>query len=129
MIPIKYIGKRPEYTDGMYATRIHWKQGETMPVPDEIAVKMLRHIDVYTLGDEQDVDKAAIPVVETAAAAEDKNKTEDDAQNMRDSIAIMDKGALVNFAQTNFRVKLDNRASVSTLRQRVTGMVDQYGVE
>lgn len=134
MTPIKYIGKRPEHTDGAYGTRIQWKQGETKPVPDDVAVKMLRHTDVYTLGDgfEQ-----AIHITSADAEAAERERTkkleeskkEDDIQNLRDSVASMDKDALSSFAQTHFQAKLDSRASVEKMRERVTTMIDQYGIE
>lgn len=133
MTPIKYIGKRPEHIDGAYATRIHWKQGETKPVPDDVAVKMLRHTDVFTLGDGS-VQAIALTAAEAETAERERTKSEeskkeDNIQNLRDSVANMDKDALANFAQTHFSAKLDSRASVEKLRERVTTMIDQYGIE
>ena len=41
----------------------------------------------------------------------------------------MDKEALEAFAKTHFSVDLDKRKSVDSLRQQVTNLVDQFGVE
>lgn len=118
MTPIKYIGKRPHHIDGAYGTHIAWKQGETKPVPDDIAIKMLRHSDVYVAGNgEKTPDQ---PIV--------KKDDSDEDQDMRDSIANMDKDALENFAKTHFSVELDKRQGVDKLRQRVTCLIDQFGM-
>jgi len=114
---VKYIGKRPEYTDGAYGTRIHFVQGESHMVPSDIARKMLKHLDVYAPG-EEDAPVAPIP---------EEKDPEDDVQDLRDSIAIMDKDALGSYAQTHFGTKLDKRKDVGQLRAQVTGLVDQYG--
>lgn len=52
---------------------------------------------------------------------------EDDVQDMRDSIANMDKDTLNSYAQVHFGTKLDKRKDVMQLRAQVTGLVDQYG--
>ena len=117
LVSVKYIGKRPEYTDGTYGTRIHFLQGESRQVPVDKARLMLKHPDVYVPG-EADAVVAVIP---------EPQSEEDDVQDMRDSIAIMDKGSLEAYARTHFRIELDKRHSVEKLRTQVTGLVDQYG--
>lgn len=113
---VKYIGKRPEYTDGTYGTRIHFVQGESRSVPFDKARLMLKHTDVYAPG-EENAPEAVIPVKDP----------EDDVQDMRDSIANMDKDTLNSYAQVHFGTKLDKRKDVMQLRAQVTGLVDQYG--
>ena len=54
LIPIKYIGKRAEYRDGAFGTMTKWKQGETIAIPNAIAMKMLKHDDVYVAGKADD---------------------------------------------------------------------------
>lgn len=114
---VKYIGKRPEYTDGTFGTRIHFVQGESRMVPFDVARMMLKHLDVYAPG-EEDAPVATMPP---------EKDPEDDVQDMRDSIAIMDKDALNSYAQTHFGTKLDKRKDVGILRTQVTGLLDQYG--
>ena len=114
---VKYIGKRPEYTDGTFGTRIHFVQGESRMVPFDIARQMLKHLDVYVPG-EKDAPVASMPK---------EKDPEDDVQDMRDSIALMDKDALNSYAQIHFGTKLDKRKDVGQLRAQVTGLVDQFG--
>lgn len=116
--PIKYIGPRESYTDGTYGTKIKWDRGDTRMVPAAVARQMLTHKDVYELGE---------PVNELPAPP-DKKMAEDPIQDMRDSIAVMNKAALESFATVHFSTKLDLRKGVGALRSQVTGLVDQFGV-
>lgn len=116
---IKYIGARAEYTDGVYGTRISWARGESKMVPSDKAKLMLRHPDVYTEGD------ADAPTPKLPA----EKDPEDDVQDMRDSIANMNKEAVLTYAQTHFNMKLDRKQSVSDLRTAAIQLVDQYGAQ
>lgn len=116
-VSIKYIGHRPEYTDGSYGTRITWSRGESKMVPADKARLMLKHPDVYVKG-EKDAPTPSIPP---------KKDPEEDVQDLRDSIATMNKEAVLTYAQTHFNMKLDKRQSVENLRIAATQLVDQYG--
>lgn len=120
---IKYIGKRPEYVDGTYGTRIHFVQDETKLVPTDKALLMLKHPDVYVLGEAADGMEAPKPKAKT-------DDTDEEAlQGLRDSVAAMPKNALKEFAQANYSVKLDTKKGVTDLRLEVVGLIDQYGVK
>lgn len=120
LTPIKYIGKRPTYIDGMYGTKTAFVQGETAMVDADIAARMLKHTDTYELGKA----KGAAPAVELPV----KTEKEDEAtQDLRDQINIMDKDSLETFAKNHFRIDLDKRKSVSSLREAVTQLVDRFG--
>lgn len=126
MIPIKYIGHRPVYTDGACGSGMTFLQGQTLPVEDEFARKMLRHPSVYEQGDAEATEPASIPPAKDPkkdAADEEENQT------ARDAIANMTKDALSQYAKTHFSVDLDKRKSVGELRATVTGLFDQFGVE
>lgn len=125
--PIKYIGRRESYRDGTYGTGIVWVRGETKSVPAAKAAQMLRHPDVWVLGEEVTQAPPA-EAIEAAAAQQEADKTEEELQDHRDRIATMDKDALVAYAEQNFRQKLDKRRSEDALRSQVVQMIDQYGV-
>lgn len=118
-LSVKYIGKRAEYIDGTYGTRIHWVQGQSHQVPTASAVLMLKHPDVYVRGD-VDAPVASVPSTET--------QEEDATQDMRDALSVMDKASLTTYAKTHFQIKLDQRKELTALRSQVTGLIDQYGV-
>lgn len=125
MIPIKYIGHRETYRDGCYGSGLVFAKGQTINIEDEaLARKLLRHADVYVLGDEGDA--GANPLLAIKA---DDDSDADPAQDMRDSIMAMDKSALGAFAKTHFSVDIDKRQNLSDLRTKVVGLFDQFGVE
>lgn len=126
MIPIKYIGHRPVYRDGACGSELTFEQGQTLPVPDECALKMLRHPSVYERGDA--VDAGSVVAKEPVADKKD-DQGDEDAQAARDTIATMTKDALVNYAKVHFSADLDKRRSVADLRTQVTGLFDQFGTD
>lgn len=118
-VAVKYIGKRENYTEGTYGSRIEFKQGQSVLVPVELANKLLRHPDVYVPGNEKKAEVVEI-------VQKDTNEP-DEVQNVRDQIASMDKVGLESFAKVNFNIDLDKRKGVENLRQQVIGLVDQFG--
>ena len=126
MTPIKYIGHRETYREGCYGSGLVFAKGQTLNVDDDtLAKKLLKHKDVYTLGEAD----AAEEVEKVTATAQETDKDADPAQNMRDSIMAMNKDALETFAKLHFSVDLDKRQKIGDLRMKVIGLFDQFGVE
>lgn len=76
------------------------------------------------------LDEQGQPILEPGdkqPAADDD--AEEQAQQVRDTIAAMDKDALEQFAQTNYSTKIDKRRGVEALRQEVTGMFERFGLD
>jgi hypothetical protein len=119
--PIRYIGKRDTYTDGAYQSHITWTRGETKPVPNAIAAKLLQHPDQYELGDPITEELPLLPVKKP-------EDTEERLQEVRYSIQAMTKAGLMSFVQTTFNVKMDKNQSVTAMRAQATQLVDQFGV-
>lgn len=123
-LPVEYIGKRAQYTDGLYGTRIHWPEvGAVQLVPEDIANKMAVH--------NKDVWRLAEYSGETAPDIQPKQDTTeaDQRHELDNMIQTMDKVALEGYARINFGQELDRRQSVETLRQKVKMLVDQYGTK
>jgi len=123
MIPIKYIGHRPLYRDGACGSGLVFEQGQTVLVDDEFAVKMLRHPSVYERGQADESEAPAKVTKNTVTEDEDPDQT------ARDAIANLNKDALATYAKTHFGVDIDKRKNVGDLRQQVTMLFDQYGIE
>lgn len=120
MIAITYIGKRDTYVDGCYGSKIVFQQGETKAVPEEWAVKFLRHPDQFEKSD----DKKATPV-----EIEAKEQPEEDIQDTVDAVANMDSDALAEFAATHFNgFKINKRKGVESQRAEVTRLIEQFGL-
>jgi hypothetical protein len=124
MTPIRYIGHRPRYTEGTYGSRIEFVKGETVLVPHDLALKLLKHADVYELGADTEAPQPAIIPIPNP------NTEPDEAiQEARDLVANMDTEALVKYAATNFSGhKIDKRLSIPKMRTEVTRLIDLYGV-
>lgn len=120
-VAVKYIGARQQHKDGIYGTG-HWVPGQSRMVAAFTAKKMLTHPDVYVPGEVE----SATPL--PSAADGSARNDEDPIQDLRDSVAAMDKVALEVFAKTHYQVDLDKRRNVDALRTQVTQLIDQFGV-
>ena len=151
---VQYVGKRQSYTDSLYGTG-DWTKGEIKPVHDVTAVRMLKHTDQYQAPKSEakssktakkdaaaETENATVSTSEATAEAviaidadvvgEPKPAESEDekaSQDARDSVAHMDKDALLNYAQVHFRQSLDKRMAVEGIRQKVVGLIDQFGLQ
>lgn len=122
MIPIRYIGHRDTYIEGVYGSRIEFVKGGVQNVADELAAKLLKHPDVYEqAGDAEEADGLGIQKPVT-------DEPDDLIESARDMVANMNKAALEEFAQTNFRMTISKTGKLADLRNEVIGMIDQFGL-
>ena len=124
-MPVRYIGKRETYRDGMYGTGIVWEKGQTQMVPENKARKLLRHTDQY---EEGSVEDAGNPVVDEP---QNNDETEEHEEATRNSIRQMTtKAPLVEFAKNNFKVDLADigKRKVADLQAECIGLIDQFGM-
>lgn len=124
-VPVKYVGRRQTYVEGAYGSKLVFTSDETKLVPPDLAAKLLRHPDVYVQGE---MPKAKNQAVESGKKAPEEDNQESMLQDLRDTIAIMDKDALEQFGRFHFKVDIDKRRSLPNLRQEITRLLDQYGV-
>lgn len=136
-IPVQYIGRKEAYTDHLYGTGLSFEKDQVRGLPTEVARKFLRHADMFKeAGEGAVVTEPAKPLdqddtAKTLDEAAKRQKEDQDKENalidLKQHVSNMTKNALCEYAMTNYRQKLDSRASVADLRQQVTGMIDQYG--
>ena len=130
LVPVKYVGRRPDFFDRIYGSGLFFDQGQTRWVPSELARKLLRHADLFERG-EEDLEASeddTAEILEEAARERDAQRVDQSAiQDLRDSVQSMDKDALSLFASTNYRQIIDRRRSVETLRGDVLGFIDRFG--
>lgn len=133
LVPVVYTGREDEWTDNLYGTGLPFTKGQTRMLPPDLAVRFLRHADVFEPGEAPKARKGA-KADDTAALLElaDQAKAEQhklafNIQDLRDQVANMEKPALDHFATTNYRQKLDLRHNVETLRQQANSFIDLYG--
>ena len=52
LVPVKYVGRRPDFFDRIYGCGLFFDQGQTRWIPAELARKLLRHADLFERGEE-----------------------------------------------------------------------------
>ena len=126
-VGIRYVGVRDLHEDHLYGTRLAWLPGQVHNVDAAIAVRMLMHKDVYERADVE----ANKPVSGKSNQVEQEQERVQEQQldDTRSAIAIMDKDALEQFAKTHFQIDLDKRKGLSSLRLQVVGLIDQFGMQ
>lgn len=130
-VPVRYIGNRDEWHDRVYNSGLSFASRQVRHVPPELSRQFLMHADLFEPVAAED----AAPVDDTAeildkAQGEKAQKEEalNQVQALYDQVDRMDKAALVEFAQINYRQDLDKRKSVGALQTQVKQMIDQFGV-
>ena len=126
-VGIRYVGVRDLHEDHLYGTRLAWLPGQVHNVDAAIAVRMLMHKDVYERADVE----ANKPVSGKSNQVEQEQERVQEQQldDTRSAIAIMDKDALEQFAKTHFQIDLDKRKGLSNLRSQLIGLIDQFGMQ
>ena len=126
-VGIRYVGVRVLHEDHLYGTRLAWLPGQVHNVDATVAARMLMHKDVYERADAV----ADRPVAGKANQVEQEQKRiqEQQLEDTRSAIAIMDKDALEQYAKTHFQIDLDKRKGLSSLRSQVVGLIDQFGMQ
>ncbi len=125
-VPVKYVGKRESYTDGLFSTGM-WRKGDVKLISYSTAMQMLDHADVYADGDED----SAVDVVDIddKKAAEDKEAER--LEETRNLVQQMTRKATVaEFVATNYNglkipaelVKLDE------MKEFAVRQIDRYGI-
>lgn len=135
--PVKYIGKRETYTDGLYKTGLTWKKGQVHMVPNDKAIQLLKHADQYELGEV--LDEADDPEAAASKTAEAAAKSNDDAssieegqvQEAKDMInALQDVDSVKDYVFKTFSgKKMHPRVGLDKAKIQAIQMIDQYGLE
>lgn len=122
MVAVKYIGKRQEYSDGLFETGI-WQKDETRLVPKRVAGSMFVHKDVYAPGEMNDTEGSE-PVEED----DDLGDESEELQQARDAVMQMTRKAQVeNFVSDNFGgmvVDLPQNARLDEVKQFAIQQID-----
>lgn len=90
-LPVKYVGRRETYSDGLFETGV-WVKGQTKMVATAIAGRMLEHKDVYVPGEAAD-DAEVVLQQEKSDDAPDSEKlmaAKQAVQNMTRKAAVQD---------------------------------------
>ena len=138
--PVKYIGRKPSYTDYVHGSKLTFEPGQVRAIPDDsLARKFLRQVDIFERGDP--VQEQA-PTTTTTEPPKDDTLTQLDAvqkekdqaneldkqrNDLLDHIRVMDRSQLDILANDRWGQKLHSRLSLENARAKVLQFVDQYG--
>ena len=124
MVPVRYIGGREEYSDGLFNTGI-WRRGDHKLVPYNVADRMFEHPSVYAPGTVSEANEAIDEPEDKPT--DDENESLADA---RSSVMNMDtKQEVADFVKTNFGgIELDvpKRERLDVHKQAAIVLIDQY---
>ena len=129
-IPVKYIGKRERYTDGLYKTGLTWEKDQTLMVSPDKAALLLKHPDQYVRGEEE---TPCLPPAEAALLTDGKDDADDEesrVQDAKDAVTNMtDVDAVREYVKVNFSgAKLHHNVGLDTAKAKAIGMIDQFGL-
>ena len=138
--PVKYIGRKPSYTDYVHGSKLTFEPGQVRLIPDDsLARKFLRQVDIFERGDQ--VQEQA-PTTTTTEPPKDDTLTQLDVvqkekdqaieldkqrNDLLDQIRVMDRSQLDILANDRWGQKLHSRLSLENARAKVLQFVDQYG--
>lgn len=136
--PIKYIGRKPSYTDFVNGSKLTFTPGQTRDIPDDsLAAKFLRQIDIFTRGEPEQAEPVKAegpPKDDTEKLLKDVQKEKDDIlkkdterNDLVNQIRSMDKSQLDILANDRWGQKLNAKLSLENARAKVLQFVDQYG--
>lgn len=130
-IPVKYIGPDPYWHGLLYDTRLRFEQGQTLQLPEALALRFLTHQDTFARG--EGVAEQPTPQDATNKALEDaaKEKAKEELRlaevyELFDQIDRMDKASLAEFC-IKYGQPVDKRKSVDALRAEAKSFVDRFG--
>ncbi len=134
MTVISYIGKKP-FVDRLYNTGLTFDVGQVRDVPEDMARLFLRHKDLFAVSDKapkvskpKETDNTQALIDQKAKETAEKNKSENNLQELYTQVSVMDKDALEQFAKDHYQIDLNKRKSLENLREEVVGLIDQFGV-
>jgi hypothetical protein len=123
MVPIKYVGLKPEVTDTVSETGLTWRSGEIQFVPDWAAGKLCYHTDTWARATDDDL--VAAGLVKPAVTDPEMLKPEpelDDMDSLKTampSLATMNKQALSAMAVQRYGQVLDPAMKVADMRAKI----------
>lgn len=130
VLPVKYVGKRPTYKEGMYGSGLVFEQGQTKLLPADLARKLLGHPDVYAMGT---IENAQSGVIDDQDGAKRKAAETEEDEHQRfmtvQALKTMNRAHMAKYAKQNFNMQLDPEAmQPDEMRAKIIQLLDQFGL-
>jgi hypothetical protein len=118
---VQYIGKCNKH-DSIRGVGLHWEPGQVRSVTAEVAERLVRYMDTWVRVDaEERKDEQPIGLDMEEKSVEEPLPVID--------FHIMDKAALVQFAEREYNERLDKRLSETVLRHKVVALFGKRQAE
>jgi hypothetical protein len=125
-MPVKYVGKRPTYSDGLFGTGT-WNKDEVKLISVSTARQMFNHPDVYIEGEEEE----SIDVIDID---EEKKEEDEEDQRLEDTRILVSqmtrKDTVKEFVATNYNgLKIpDDVVRLVDMKEFAVRQIDRYGI-
>jgi hypothetical protein len=118
LVPIKYVGAKARRTDSVAGTGLAWEADTVHMVPPEVAVKLLRHPDVWAKGEEPEGAEAAKLADKPELETEESLALKVGLPNL----AAMSKADLGQMAAARFGITLPQTMKVADMRAKIVAL-------
>lgn len=127
LVPVQYVGKKPEKIDNVADTGLAWLPGQIHFVPPLTAQKLARYPDIWKIVDDATVeaDPAAVGLVVTETQLDPPALTQIDLQAKTldlPNLAGMVRADISTFAASQFNVQLPANMKKEDMIQQVVAL-------
>lgn len=150
-VAVRYIGRKPDYTDRLYKSGLTFTPGQERTIPSTLAQRFLKHKDSFEEVEAAVAKPKAEKTVETDAAAgtptdagqtgdntaellaeadkkeQDKKAAVAKLMDLKDQVNQMEKDAVQQFAREKYDQAIPKTLSLPNMRAKALELIDQFG--
>lgn len=129
---VKYIGNKPVWNDRIYKTGLSFTPGQIRQLPNALAVKLLRHVDIFAKEEHQPdcpaVDDTQYQLDQGTQQVQKKEKRQIEMDIIDQVRSMNDKEALVDFASSRLQLNLPRTMKAETMQNKIAEHIYQFGI-
>lgn len=125
--PVKNIVENREFVvDNFYGTG-RWDKEQVKLVDPMVAVKLLRHNDVWANASTEEAVSAISIDVKQAVDKTKEQQEEELSQSLRDKVNTMSRDDVIDYAAVHYSMKIAGNSSVEKARELLIQHIDLAG--
>jgi hypothetical protein len=125
-LPIQMIANRDHLKDNNYGTG-EWTRGQIQLVDAAVAMKMIRHTDVFVQSTAEEAAASQAKAVKTEVKNSEKQLSDEASQELRDRVGQMNRDQAIEYAAVHYGLKIRGNASVEDARAQLIQHIDLAG--
>ncbi len=132
-VPVEYIGSHEKWTDHVYHSGLEFTTGQVRNVPNALASKLLRHIDLFARS-EQVLTPTVAEADETSQLISDTERHQAKLEEQRQELDVidlvnsMDKEAVKEYGMKHYGININKSKSVENMRAELSGYIATAGL-